>query len=295
MRPQSIIKVARFTRKFSRYENPFAYRFIRRMLKIIYPIKQPHSSLRTVIDYDRGLINVDTSSLDEYKILFFSYCEPALCNLIKYIVKSGDLCLDIGANVGAITLVMSFATGPKGNVIALEPHPGIVERLRANVELNRLDNVSIMPVALSDSAGRTILYTPEEDQINQGRSSLKPSHGIDREITVEKITGEMLQDKIGNQLCKFIKIDVEGHDFIVLKELRNIIAKHRPHLIFEYQKDRWAEHHCDIQEAVDFISNYDYRIYFLKHDLIFPFERAFPDSCDIFCSPKINKFHIGNE
>ncbi|MBW2320195.1 MAG: FkbM family methyltransferase [Deltaproteobacteria bacterium] len=243
------------------------------MLKIIYPIKQPHSSLRTVINYDQGLINVDTSSLAEYKILFFRHCEPALCNLIKNIVKPGDLCLDIGANVGAITLVMSFATGPKGKVIALEPHPGMVERLKANVELNRVDNVSIMPVALSDSAGRSILYTPEEDQINQGRSSLKPSQGINREITVEKITGEMLQDEIGNRLCKFIKIDVEGHDFIVLKELAFIIER--------------KEHHCDIQEAVEFIISFDYRIYFVKHDLVFPFERAVPDSCDIFCSPKI--------
>ncbi len=209
MRPQSIMKLAQFTRKFSRYENPFAYRLMKKILKIVYPIKkQQHSSLRTVIDYDRGLFNVDTSSLAEYKILFLNHCEPAITSLIKYIVKPGDLCLDIGANVGAVTLVMSFATGRKGKVVAIEPHPRMVERLRANVELNRLDNVSIMPVALSDTAGRAVLYAAEEGYFHQGRSSLKPSKDINREITVEKITGEMLQDEIGNQLCKFIKIDV---------------------------------------------------------------------------------------
>jgi len=288
MRPQSIMKLARFTRKFSRYENPFAYRFIRKMLKLVYPIKQQHSSLRTVIDYDRGLINVDTSLLGEYKIFFFSHWEAALTNLIKYIVKPGDLCLDIGANVGAITLVMSFATGRKGKVIAIEPHPGMVKRLRANIDLNRLNNVSVMPVAISDTAGRTTLYAAEEDYFHQGRSSLKPSQSIDREISVEKITGAMLQDEIGNQLCTFIKIDVEGHDFIVLNELEYIIDKHRPHLIFEYHRDRWKDHHCDIQQAVELVSRYDYRIYFVKHDIVFPFEKAAPDSCDFFCSPKIN-------
>jgi FkbM family methyltransferase len=282
------MKLARLTRRFSRYENPFAYRFIRKMLKLVYPIKQQHSSLRTVIDYDRGLINVDTSLLGEYKIFFFCHWEAALASLIKYIVKPGDLCLDIGANIGAITLVMSFATGRKGKVIAIEPHPRMVERLRANIDLNRLDNVSVMPVALSDTAGRTTLYAAEEDHFHQGRSSLKPSQGINIEISVEKITGEMLQDEIGNHLCKFIKIDVEGHDFIVLKELEYIIAKHRPHLIFEYHRDRWQDYNCDIQQAVEFISRYDYRIDFVKHDMVFAFEKTVPDSCDFFCSPKIN-------
>jgi len=288
MKPQSIMKLAQFTRKFSRYENPFAFRLIRKMLKIVYPIKKPHSSFRSVIDYDRGFINVDTSSLAEYKILFFGHYEPAITSLIKNIVKSGDLCLDIGANIGAITLVMSFTTGRKGKVIAIEPHPMMIERLRANVELNRLDNVSIMPVALSDTAGRTALFTAEEDYFHQGRSSLKPSQSINREVSIEKVTGKMLQEKIGNQLCKFVKIDVEGHDFIVLKELAYIIDMHRPHIVFEYHRDRWKDHHCKIQQAIEFINKYDYRIYFIKHGLVFPFEREVPNSCDLFCSPKIN-------
>ncbi len=287
MRPQSIMKLAKFTRKFSRYENPFAYRLMKKILKIVYPIKKQRSSLRTVIDYDRGLMNVDTRSLAEYKVMFFNQYEPAITSLIKHIVKPGDLCIDIGANVGGITLVMSFTTGRKGKVIAIEPHPSMVERLKANIELNRLDNVSIMPVALSDTTGSAVLYAAEEDYFHQGRSGLKPSKGITREITVEKITGKMLQDKIGNQLCKFIKIDVEGHDFIVLKELEYIIKKHRPHLIFEYNLNRWTDFHCDFQQAVEFISIYDYRIYFIKHNLVFPFETKVPDSCDIFCSPKI--------
>lgn len=288
MKPQSVVKLARFTRKFPRYENPFAFRLIRKMLKTVYPIKKPHSSLRSVIDYDRGFINVDTSLLAEYKILFFGHYEPAITSLIKNVVKSGDLCLDIGANIGAITLVMSFATGRKGKVIAIEPHPLMIERLRANVELNRLDNVSIMPVAVSDTAGVTVLFTAEEDYFHQGLSSLKPSHGINREVSVEKVTGKMLQDEIGNRLCKFVKIDVEGHDFIVLKELEYIIDMHRPYIVFEYHRDRWKDHHCEIQQAVEFINKYDYRIYFIKHGLVFPFERKVPDSCDLFCSPKTN-------
>lgn len=280
------MKLARFTRKFSRYEHPFAYRLIRKMLKRVYAIRQPHSSLRTVIDYDKGLINVDTSSLAEYKIMFFSRYEPAITHLVKSIVKPGDLCLDIGANIGSITLVMAFATGHEGKVIAIEPHPRVVERLQANVELNRLNNISIIPAALSDTAGKAALYVAEEDHFHQGHSSLRPLQGLTREITIEKITGEMLQHKIGDQSCTFIKIDVEGHDFIVLKELADIIAKHRPHLVFEYHRDQWHEHHCNIQQAVEFIDSLHYTIYFIKREMVFPLEGETPDSCDLFCVPK---------
>lgn len=286
MRPQNIMKLARFTRKFSRYENPFAYRLIRKTLKIVYPIKQPHSSFRTVIDYDEGLINVDTSLLAEHKILFFNNCEATIARLAKHIVKPGDLCLDIGANIGAITLVMAFATGGEGKVIAIEPHPVMVDRLRANIELNRLDNVSIVAAALSDTAGKAVLYAAEEHHFNQGLSSLKPSPGVNREIPIEKITGRMLQERIGDQLCRFIKIDVEGHDFIVLRQLADIIAKHRPHVVFEYHHKLWLDNHCKVQQAVEFLRDLEYRIYFIKHDIVFPFESEIPDSCDFFCLPK---------
>jgi FkbM family methyltransferase len=282
------MKLARFTRKFSRYENPFAYRLIRKIVKIVYPIKQPHSSLRTVIDYDEGLINVDTRLLSEYKILFFNNYEATITRLIKHIVKPGDFCLDIGANVGAITLVMAFATGSEGKVIAVEPHPVMVDRLRANIELNRRDNVLVIAAALSDTAGKAVLYAAEEHHFHQGLSSLEPSPGINREIPIEKITGKVLQEQIGDQLCGFIKIDVEGHDFIVLRQLADIIAKHRPHVIFEYHRERWLDNHCRIEQAVEFLRDLGYRIYFIKHDLIFPFESEVPDSCDFFCSPKMN-------
>jgi FkbM family methyltransferase len=282
------MKLARFTRKFSRYENPFAYRLVRKVVKRVYPIKQPHSSLRTVIDYDEGLINVDTRLLSEYKILFFNNYEVTITRLIKHVVKPGDLCLDIGANVGAVTLVMAFATGGEGKIIAIEPHPTMVDRLRANIELNRLDNVSVIAAALSNTEGKAVLYTAEEHHFHQGLSSLKPSQGITREIPIEKITGKMLQERIGDQLCSFIKIDVEGHDFIVLTGLADIVAKHRPHMIFEYHRNRWLDHDCRIEQAVEFLRDYKYRIYFIKHDLIFPLESEVPDSCDVFCSPKMD-------
>jgi len=281
------MKLASFTRRFDRYQNPLAYRLVRKLLKWVYKKDRPTSPLETVIQYDEGLINVSTRLLAEYKLLFFNRYEKAIADLIQSVVKPGDVCIDVGANIGAITLKLAFAAGPEGKVFAVEPHPHMVERLRANIELNRMNNVSIIPFALSDTPGTASLYAAESDYYHQGRSSLACSHGLTNEIAVEKITGKMLQEQIADRPVGFLKIDVEGHDLIVLKELSDIIERDRPHLVFEYSKKLWLEHNSHIEEAIELLSEFRYRPYYIKHDMIFPFGQIIPDSCDVLAVPKL--------
>lgn len=282
------MKLAAFTRRFDRYQNPFAYRLARTLLKRIYKKDSPTPPLETVIPYDEGLLNVSTRLLAEYDILFFNSYEKAVGDLLGSLVHPGDVCIDVGANVGAITLKLAFAAGPAGKIFAVEPHPDMVERLRANVELNGLSNVTIMPFALSDTPGTASLYAAESNFFHQGRSSLRSSSGLTNEITIEKITGEMLEERITSRPVRFLKIDVEGHDLIVLKELAGMIESDRPHLIFEYSKKRWLEHNSRIEEAVELLSSLRYRLYYIKHDMVFPFHTVTPESCDVFAVPKLS-------
>jgi hypothetical protein len=82
-----------------------------------------------------------------------------------------------------------------------------------------------------------------------------------------------------------VKIDVEGHDFIVLQELHDLISIHRPHLVLEYVKDLWEKHGSNLDEAIQFFNDLQYHVYFIKNDLIFPRETRLPDVCDLFCVP----------
>jgi len=286
MKPQSIMKLAYFTRRFSRYEHPFAYRLSRKLLKLLYP-RDGHITYSTVVTYDQGFIHINTGNMHEYEILFYNIYEPAITALIKRIVRRGDVCLDIGANIGTLTLIMAFSTGPEGKVIAVEPNPVIASRLQDNINLNRLTNCICIQAAVSNKEGTTTLHCAQTDSFHQGWSSLKSSDRTPNQISVDVIRGRSLNEKIASGPLSFIKIDVEGHDLIALKELHEAIFTHRPHIVMEYSKRHWEEHGSTIEEATAFLNDFQYKIYFIKHDLIFPYKTELPDVCDLLCVPSL--------
>lgn len=285
MRPQDIMKLALFTRRFARYGSPLAYRLSRRLLKLVLP-KQNHEPFRAVVTYDRGYIHIDTGRLHEYEILFHHDYEPAIAELIRRTVHDGDVCIDIGANIGSLTLVMAHAAGASGKVIAVEPNPHIAERLKANIDLNRLGNCLVIQAAVSDRRGSATLHVAPKDAFHQGKSSLRPVQGLQEEIFVETIRGEDLGREIGPGRCVFIKIDVEGHDFVVLRELSDILETHRPHVVFEYDRQSWQSHGAEARQALEYLARFEYAVYCIKNDIIFPLAGDLPLNCDILGVPK---------
>jgi hypothetical protein len=104
---------------------------------------------------------------------------------------------------------------------------------------------------------------------------------------VDVIRGRSLNEKIASGPLSFIKIDAEGHDLIALKEVHEAIFTHRPHIVMEYSKRHWEEHGSTIEEATAFLNDFQYKIYFIKHDLIFPYKTELPDVCDLLCVPSL--------
>ncbi|MBO0764355.1 MAG: FkbM family methyltransferase, partial [Hyphomicrobiaceae bacterium] len=71
----------------------------------------------------------------------------------------GDTFVDLGANVGIFAVHAAKAVGPEGCVLAVEPSPVMLERLRFNVNANGFKNVRIAPVAVGDAQGQAQLHT----------------------------------------------------------------------------------------------------------------------------------------
>jgi FkbM family methyltransferase len=282
------MKIASQTRKLDRYNNPIAYRIARWLLKRIYPVQPKHRSLQIAAEYEKGMMNIDTCYAAEREILFYGSVEPGISALIKKTVKQGDVCIDIGANIGALTLLMAFQTGPEGRVIAVEPHPQILQRLQNNVDLNQLHHVNIIPAAVSNTAGKTILFSKPGDHFHQGASSLRQSKELTHRNEIQTITGAALEEKVGTRKCKFVKIDVEGHDFIVLNEIRNLIERSKPVIVFEYVKNRWLETNSRIEDALSLLTACNYIFYTMRYNLLFPLINGVKSDCDVVCIPKLN-------
>ena len=80
------------------------------------------------------------------------YDQQTQSAITKY-VNPGMVCYDCGANVGFFTLLLSRCCGPTGKVFAFEPDPANLVKLERHVLMNRLANVEILPIALSDYDG----------------------------------------------------------------------------------------------------------------------------------------------
>ncbi len=269
-----------------RYRTPVAHRVLKWVLNVLCPPAKKEKAVHLVASFDGGLINVDTSSSIEYHLLFRGCHEPEIVNLIKHVVRPGNFCLDIGANIGAHTLLMARMAGPTGKVIALEPHPGICRRLRQNICLNRLTNVQVVNAALTDRDGTIDLYGFSADAFEQGISSLRPDDEAKMKIEVRALRGATLIREQRIEACDFLKIDVEGAESLVLNELFELISAHRPAILFEYRRQHWEKFGSAFSPILSRLREQHYDVYCIRKNVTRPLAGDTPpDSCELFCVP----------
>jgi len=128
--------------------------------------------------------------------------------------------IDVGANIGAFTLIMARQVGETGRVLAIEPYPFVAERLVENLSLNRMLNVQVVMCALADRSKTATLYVPDPKWPNQGVASLSPVRGsqLVSQIEVQCFTLDDLLEKLDwTERLDLMKIDVEGHEMSVLR------------------------------------------------------------------------------
>jgi hypothetical protein len=104
------------------------------------------------------LMNLDLTDWSQRKTYFLGrYYELHIQLLLQKVLKNGDRVVDVGANIGMITLCASALVGDSGIVKSFEPNPECLDALTDILTLNRIKNVAIHPVGLSDVQDRMTL------------------------------------------------------------------------------------------------------------------------------------------
>ena len=172
-------------------------------------------------------VNVDTRFKVE-RIMWSGTYEPSLVRFLKTQNTSGWTAIDIGANVGAISLLLAKLVGPNGQVFAVEPGPPNVARLRANFALNPTlaARTEIIPSGMGRNQAE--LWWAEEEG-NPGNAMLA-QEGTHR-IPVNTLDNFVRQYDIDG--IDFIKIDVEGMELEVMQGGKQTLQRFRPVLYFE--------------------------------------------------------------
>lgn len=150
--------------------------------------------------------------------------EPEI-RILKHLLRRGELCIDIGANMGVYSF---FFTRYGGDVIAYEPIPELADRLR-----RLFPKADIRQAGASDEAGEATLNIPCRDGRGLlGQATITgrlPTHDDLRTVAIRKVR---LDDENIDH-ADLIKIDVEQHELHVLRGAAQLIARARPILIVE--------------------------------------------------------------
>lgn len=202
---------------------------------------------------------------------------------IDTVLEPGHAAIDLGANVGLLTLHMARRVGSKGRVIGVEPNPSTFSRLQQNVETNGLNSVcELHQLALGDSSGRTTLSVPRR---NAGAASLGADRGADVDaVDVQVLPFSEWWNDIGRPRVRLVKIDVEGHELSVLKGMTRYLAEDRPTIVVEVTV-RGREEHA--QSLVVMLRELDYRITMVVNSRPYavPLPKQLPKQVDILCMP----------
>jgi FkbM family methyltransferase len=148
--------------------------------------------------------------------------EYAKQRIFSALIRPGDTVFDLGANVGFYTLLASILVGPEGRVYSFEPVPRNLHYLRAHLDLNRIRNCSVWPVAVGRSEG-TGYFDPGPDH-SMGHLRTDTRSGL----TVRTVSLDALIARGELPPPAVIKCDIEGGEAEALAGARETLTAYAP-------------------------------------------------------------------
>ncbi|MEQ8924878.1 MAG: FkbM family methyltransferase [Fulvivirga sp.] len=184
-------------------------------------------------------------------------------NCLKHFLlyaKKSNVILDIGANTGLYSILSSLVNS-KAKIHSFEPYEANANRLKLNLQLNKLNNVQVHNYGVSDANTSLNLFIPEGEQrisqVSSFNEEFTKSHKQnDIFIYNKKLVQIKTIDSLKLESVDLIKIDVESHEVAVLKGAMDTIKRFRPVLLVEIFPN---PQNCTFFK--NFLTNYDYKLY----------------------------------
>jgi FkbM family methyltransferase len=160
--------------------------------------------------------------------------DPRITDVIGAVLQPGDTMFDIGANLGVTGLFASSRVGPRGRVHLFEPQPYVAQLLRTSLMINGYSQATLHEVALSDRRGPIEMEVHGPDNLGMTRVVSPGTRCVGQTLHV---IGEEAGDYIERLDCRhvpLVKLDVEGHESVILRALReSILALRVSVILFE--------------------------------------------------------------
>lgn len=180
------------------------------------------------------------TSWHDYPAALLGYAEPGLMAWFAKNVRPGETWLDLGAHYGYTSLALCRYVGPRGRVFAFEPLLNTAGHLCATRRVNRLSQLTVVPLALADFEEITSLNAPISKAMAQPLATPADNAWVEPILCVAL-------DTLWSRLCHTdqsisgIKMDVEGMEAQALRGMTELLHRHRPKLIIEVHKSRGVD------------------------------------------------------
>jgi FkbM family methyltransferase len=175
-------------------------------------------------------------------------------------LRPGDTVVDVGANVGTLTLTAAALVGPAGAVFSIEAHPRTFEFLRANLALNPFTNVTPIQAAAGEEAG-VLRFTDgrldDQNHVSTGAGAL--------EVPVKR-----LDDLVFAATVRLLKIDVEGFELFVLRGAPKLLAR-TDCVYFECGEEGYGRYGYRVADVTRLLQGAGFSVYERREQALSPF------------------------
>ena len=166
-----------------------------------------------------------------HEIRYGSIYQEEIIRSLGESLLPGDTVIDLGANVGQMSVYASKRVGPTGTVISIEADPYMSYVLNKNILLNKAYNCKVFSAAAWDKSGE---YLPYPDPDLRRFDSLG-SYGITPKSTTSRKVPSLAIDDLELKQVRFVKIDIQGSDLKALQGMKDTIHRCSPFIIMEYE------------------------------------------------------------
>jgi len=191
--------------------------------------------------------------------------ESALVQIIKGLIKDNTWYIDVGANIGLMSVPILNAIS-NCNVLSYEPSPNAVPWLKRTLgESKWKERWSVIDKAISDNSASIEFHVSKESLgAYDGAKDTKRS-GLRGKVRVESTTLDLEWEKFGKPRISVVKIDVEGAELSAIKGALRMVESEQPNILIEWTTVNFTAYDCAAEDMLIQTNNIGYVMYALPY------------------------------
>lgn len=219
-----------------------------------------------VSDFDGDMaMRLDLSEHMQRRIFWMGYYNSDIACILDEFLSDNMTVLDIGANIGEVTLLAAKKVGQNGQVYAFEPMDNLTNKLSFHVQKNQLSQVYLQNCALGNKCDSKvpIYFGKKESESNDGLGSLYRTQGTESPAQYIKLTTMDVWVAEHPQITNIdlVKIDIEGAELSCLQGGLKTLSKFKPKIIIEIQNFSSGQAGYKATDIIDLLAELGYEFY----------------------------------